>query len=457
MIFKSERVAAQWDTWCYYHNGTYYLYYLITEHSHGEGFGVASSSDGVHWTDHGWALRASDRMLHFLGTGAVWMSSDFDEGGRFICNYSEWRPGRDGGRTQNIFFAWSEDLVHWHEYGDECAFTIDERFYEKRGRWDCIFPMPRPQGGYYGTWTATPKGRDGLEGGIGLGYSEDGLHWEAAEPAVVIPDADESGAFWQFGDKVHAMFGKGGEGMVAYSAERVAGPYLMAAKNPVLLRCGHTYFCRFLPTPNGVLVNHHAMSGQKHGDRPITYAAPLKRAHVDPEGILRLKYWEGNDALKGEPLATDRTRSTASVRPIADRLDFARGVVVEGSVPIPDHGQSAPVALALDAGDRCYAVRVQAEARVEMGLMCTSNNTFKCMHWAERDLVLRGQVPFRLLARRGMLEFYLADHLMECWTMGCPGARAVGLRLVGAWPADAARQVQVWHMSLPGEVGDPSC
>lgn len=46
MIFKSEEVAAQWDTWAYYHEGTYYLYYLITEYSPGEGFGVATSKDG---------------------------------------------------------------------------------------------------------------------------------------------------------------------------------------------------------------------------------------------------------------------------------------------------------------------------------------------------------------------------------------------------------------------------
>jgi hypothetical protein len=47
MIFRSDRVKAQRDTWAYYHQGTYYLYYLITEDSPGEGFGVATSEDGV--------------------------------------------------------------------------------------------------------------------------------------------------------------------------------------------------------------------------------------------------------------------------------------------------------------------------------------------------------------------------------------------------------------------------
>ena len=75
MIFRSDLVKAQWDTWCTHHNGSYYLHYLITEHV-GEGFGVAISTDGVHWTDLGWAIRASDQMVRYLGTGSVWKAVD---------------------------------------------------------------------------------------------------------------------------------------------------------------------------------------------------------------------------------------------------------------------------------------------------------------------------------------------------------------------------------------------
>ena len=76
MFFKSEGVDAHWDTWMFFHEGTYYLFYLITEYSPGEGFGLATSPDGVTWTDHGWAIRASDKMVTYLGTGAVWKAPD---------------------------------------------------------------------------------------------------------------------------------------------------------------------------------------------------------------------------------------------------------------------------------------------------------------------------------------------------------------------------------------------
>ena len=47
MIFNSKKYNATWDTWMYYHDNTFYLYYLITENSPGEGFGVATSKDGI--------------------------------------------------------------------------------------------------------------------------------------------------------------------------------------------------------------------------------------------------------------------------------------------------------------------------------------------------------------------------------------------------------------------------
>ena len=51
-MFKS---GDTWDTWAFVENDTYYAYYLITEESPGEGFGVATSPNGAsNWTDHGY-------------------------------------------------------------------------------------------------------------------------------------------------------------------------------------------------------------------------------------------------------------------------------------------------------------------------------------------------------------------------------------------------------------------
>jgi len=445
MIFKSSVVKAQWDTWCYYHGGTYYLYYLITDQSPGEGFGVATSTDGVHWTDQGWALRASDDMVHFLGTGSVWKAVDFAESGCFICNYSEWRLDETGRRTQNILFARSEDLVHWTKYGDQHLFPVDTRFYERYGRWDCIFAIPRAEGGYWGTWTATPIGRDSLEGGIGLGFSRDGLHWEALPAPTIIPDTDESGAFHRLGDRngdsygayhsdrrgeVHAMFGKWGAGMLAYRANGVQGPYLQAGPGSPLLQSPHTYFSRYFEAPDGVLVNHHSMDGRRaEADRVITYAAPFKRFTVDADGIQRWRWWSGNEALKGSQVDT------------AAPVDLQRGVVIETSLDLGDMGNGQ---LAMDVdGDTCK-ITFATDGRVSFSNPSAPEDWQR--HLAvDCDIAFGRRVSLRVLVRRGMLELYADEWFVECWTMGCPDSRRLRLLPDRGGSVD---EVHVWQMDL---------
>ena len=431
MIFKSERVAAQWDTWCYHHAGTWYLYYLITESSAGEGFGVATSSDGVHWHDHGRAIRASDDMVRYLGTGSVWRDPAADD--RFLCNYSEWRLDDEGEPRQNILFAWSEDLLRWHKFGDAHLFAIDEGLYERYGRWDCINTLPRAAGGFRGTWTATPHGRRaGLRGGIGIGISDDGVHWRALPPAAVRPDADESGAMVEAGGTLHAMFGRD-RTMAAYTAQHFAGPYRLAGKNPLLLARHHAYFSRTFAVGEEVLVNHHAMDGRRvPSGRVITYAAPFKRFTVDDEGVQRWRWWPGNEALRG-----------SAVDPAAPQ-SFAQGLIVELAL---DLGAAPRVTLEVDG--QPYLIAVQRDGTVGFSTAAPAFD-WQRRHGADRQLSPGTEAACRILVRRGMLELYLDDHFMECWTMGCAEAATVRLDPAATAGGVAAR---AWSMDLPPQAG----
>lgn len=436
MMFRSSIVDAQWDTWCYFHNSTYYLYYLISERSIGEGFGVATSGDGVHWHDHGWAIRASDKMVHFLGTGSVW--PDPKQNGRFLCNYSEHRLDDSGNRRQCILFAWSDDLIHWNKFGDDHIFWIDERYYERYGRWDCIYAVPRPDGGYFGTWTATPKGRKDQNGGIGFGISADGVHWQALPPAEVQPDADESGAMVNINGTIHAMFGHFGAalkaGMYAYQADSFNGPYRVAKKNAFLLRAWQTYFSRYFETPDGVLVNHHSMDGCRNSaGRMITYLAPFKKLVIDEEGIQRWMWWPGNEKLKGR-----------NINP-CDEVDFQKGVIMEGTLQITDRNGAE---LRFNIDDSLYGIRVLDRGMVRFLKYDASQNTCSSLQEADRQLSSAKDYRFRLLARRGMAEFYLNDHFMECCVLGCPDARHIRYRFPESDKNTARSSMGIWESSL---------
>jgi hypothetical protein len=117
----------------------------------GEGFGVATSRDGQHWTDKGYVWHGPSWVQHrwWEGTGAVWRAADFNKTGRYVINYSQCpSKGAVGFGGQNITFAESYDLIHWTQTADngfvQSYFDIDTEHYKDPGRWDCIFSIPLP-------------------------------------------------------------------------------------------------------------------------------------------------------------------------------------------------------------------------------------------------------------------------------------------------------------------------
>ena len=452
MFFKSEGVDAHWDTWMYFHEGTYYLFYLITEYSPGEGFGLATSPDGVTWTDHGWAIKASDKMVTYLGTGAVWKSPDFDNSGRFICNYSEWRVEEDSRQTQNILFAWSDDLMNWTKFGDDHIFKVDTRFYEQHGRWDCIFPLPRPQGGYYGYWTATPK--DAV--GFGFGQSEDGVHWEALpSPELVWEGADppksmEAGAVAEFNGKYYAIVGQGTRTMKTMIADNPAGPYTVAPANYALLENSgdhkHTYFARFLPTPGEILVNHHAVTRfQLESGRDICYLAPLKRAFVDDEGTLWFGYWQGNERLKSNLVPAQFSDAGGGrIRMNGTEVDVEGGVVIEGQITLPAADQPETewpgLYIEYQAGQGSY-IQVGASGVTHFGLMAGDDEGSSREDIMARAWPFGPSVRFRTLLKASVMEFYLDDLLVQSYSLPAEATGRIGLLN----PANGIADVHVWN------------
>ena len=209
---RSKRTGNMWDTWLYLHQGEYYLYYLAKSRGQWDNISMARSPDGVHWKEIGRVL-SKGRGVTWMGTGSTWKSPHFEKDGKFFMNFSEWK-----GPRQTIFFAESKDLVHWTRLGNEYEFVQDERWYEQNGRWDCIWTIPRPGGGLYGYWTATPKAETG--GRFGFGETLDGITWKALPPPKVSGVGEgEVGAIEKIGDKYYMMFGTGGL-MVTLVADR---------------------------------------------------------------------------------------------------------------------------------------------------------------------------------------------------------------------------------------------
>ena len=489
MFYRPTKVARMWDTWLYHHDGVHYLYYLHeTTGARFDGISVATCADGVHFTEIGPIIEKRDDA-EWLGTGSVW-----EAGGRFVMNFSEQRKG-----VQAVFFMQSKDLIHWERLGDEYRCDPDPRWYDDTptGRWDCIWAVRRPGGGFWGYLTARPWSQTpGLSyESVGMVESDDGLHWHAVAPPTIEwgewppMDVGEVGAIEKIDDHYYLMLGYGETrlgnrqasetlgsrfGMYTFVADSPQGPFGADTEAYRLLTCNAsnprmTYFSRFYPTPDEMLVNHHSISRSN-----TRWMAPLKKAMIDSHGHLRLGYWPGNDAAKGRAIALDleacvrvypekpgsgwriSRQRLAADEPhggglvlFANHFNLEKGVIVEGKLEVhapPKRWSGIGVYVEEDARqDLGTALMVQTRGCTEIGALRGGRSLLP------DDALQLGiedgeRCPFRLLVRQSLLEFYLHDRLVQCYSL--PEQSSGRLGLVFESGRAVFEGLRAWEMSL---------
>ncbi len=337
-------------------------------------------------------------------------------------------------------------MLNWTRLGDEYEFVQDERWYERNGRWDCIWTIPKPGGGgLYGYWTATPKKETG--GRFGFGQSADGVHWEALPPPEVHGvGGGEVGAIVKVGDRYYMMFGHY-PAMRTLIAERPEGPFHAAAKNQVLLD-KHTYFSRFLSSPDGLLVNHHCMSRNRG-----IFFSPLKTADVDEEGTLRLGWWKGNEKMKHRAVEVQAAGEKKGTGPIcrngpegaSHKLDLspfsrlgpiamlgntfkvADGLILEGTVSLAGQSEDRRGLYVECIGNVGVAVLLDGAGKAEIGPIEPDGTGFKAEEKVDREMTFGRPAKFRLLVKHSLIEFYLDDVLIECYSLPQDASGRIGL------------------------------
>lgn len=407
MIFQPQSVDSSWDTWIYYNDNQYFLYYLVSSEKCWNGFGVATSLDCINWRDYGQVLFASDKMINYLGTGSTWKSPNYDNDKLFFCNYSEWREVNSRSE-QIIMFAKSYDLIHWYKIEPEIFFRSDNRYYtsyeDEQGRWDCIFTLPKKGAGYYGYFTAKVKGA------IGFGYAEsdDGIHWKALKPPILdfgkykINEEVEVGAIYEHNSKYYCLLGaaKNKCGMCVVTSDNPGGPFKSMNKNFELLSNNNymnAYFMRFFQTPEGLFVNHHAITRIKNKNGHVmTYLAPIKRVIFDNEGILWLVWWNQNENLKGEQFL---------YLPTVDQKSFifeAKGT------------DEAMISLVLENNSKLN-IRIHKNGVIEY--IYFNVNEESTDETCKKNILFSDKYSIKLLVHNDLTELYIDDYFITCYTL----------------------------------------
>ena len=489
MIFKPSIVARMWDTWLYYHEGKHYLFYLHNSRAdvRWDGMSVAVSTDGVHFDDHGPIIHKADDAV-WLGTGMVWRVGE-----KFMLNFSEERAD-----LQEIFFAESDDLLHWTRLpDDEYICRADSRWYADdptftSQRWDCIWALPREEGeGYIGFLTAVARhGPAGLCGTAGCVVSDDGRHFRAAPPVIetgVWGDRVEVGAVEKFGDRHYMLLGVGaaplgarqrsrlpaGEGgMFVLNSERQAGPYELDPQQAPFLSSSpilYTYFARFYRYGDDLLLNHHTVPRSGHAGPEDIYFSPLKSVQRDDAGILSLHWWTGNEALKGKEMpvvlgdsqlyglqedactiAGGQARLSAhtgglAVLPV--QYNTASGVILEAEVT--PHGTDAALSgvgvfVEGEIANQGTLLLAQSDGRVGVGRY--DGYSFRPLDAKPYGCSAEQPARWRLLLRDAHVELYIDDVHIQCYTMDHKSGGRLGFAVEAG--SATISNVQAWEMSL---------
>ena len=453
LFYKPARTGNIWDTWIYHFEGTFYLYYNpmpshLEKFEGWNGIGLATSDDGVHWREYGMVIEPVPN-IRFLGAGAVWSAGE-----KFIMNFSEWRDKPDGSFEQTIFFAESSDLINWHRLGRSNVFRPDPRWYDAKGRWDNIWSVPRPTGGYYGYWASTPTKHLGL----GFGESDDGITWKALAPPLLEGLSDhphpayspEVNAVYMQRGRYYALLGLDGvkpiwkdkntwhPGVTTFVSDSASGPFRPALKNhKLLVNNSSSYFLRFVDAGKEVLANHHSWEREVGRYAEVnphrTYMAPLKKAHWDEEGTLRLKWWEGNNKAKANSVSLASSLNETA-------FDSDEALILEGVISL----SSIPTGLFLQgSGEKGTGFLVHDNGLVEYGDINRDGSRFEKKGDVDRELTFRNEAHFRLIRKGQLTEFYLNDYLMQCYSLP---ARGTG-RIYVIGPADNLRQLKAWYCS----------
>jgi hypothetical protein len=205
------------------------------------------------------------------------------------------------------------------------------------------------------------------------------------------------------------------------------------------------YFTRFCRTPECLLINHHTIARGAQGGslKAQVYFGVLKTAVVDTDGTLRLGWWSGNEKLKnGTPVLTLPgliVKEDSLINILDKKLNIEGGIIVEGLLELPESKNPDPAGIFISCGeDSGSAIRIYSGGRCEFGEMNSNGTGWDAVISADRGMDFGPQSRFRLLLKGSLLEFYMNDILIECYSL--PSAANGQIGFIGNVSA-----VKVWN------------
>ena len=430
---KHRPKGSLWDTWLYYHEGVYYLYYLTQsgKTKFWDSHEVALSTDGVHWRFEKTTVEMPEGTKGF-GTGHIWKSPDFEKNHLWISNYH----GAEGDNPFVRFVA-SKDLLNWELVDKKYSYYTDPKWYQQVCA--CFDVIKGDDGYYYSQFSVgqyPPKDPGYPYCKFGFVRSKDTLNWESLPPLRGELDG-EVGGIEKIGEKYYMTISEGRIGV----SDSILGPFHYQKKNKCAFGKGDTYFPRFFHNaPDGPLMNVFFMR------RPC-FAAPLKGIEVDDEDILRVTWWPGNEALKETLLSEEVEKIDENRYVVKARYDTNHTTVIEAEITLADDrtGNAGLAGLYFANGNNTTVEAVLFGRGhtylADVDLTKSGAAPVRIKRACSRDLDFGTRQKVRLVLFHDLMEVYVNDYLtILASKVGNSGH-------IGAWRGDhdnRVENVQIW-------------
>jgi hypothetical protein len=454
LLFYKPPSEGFWDHTLFFHSGQYFLIYQIGEPS--AAFALSSSLDGLHWRYHEKIFSASEHGLaSAYSPSTIWSHFNGKQTIFYIAGTSIESDG-----TLTPFHLESRDLLQW-KISTAIEYIGDGNF----GIGMSGGVNPRRSGGYEAFADVLPT-KNGTLIFASL-ESDDGLKWHARKTLVIEGlnsmsfnprEQPELGGALEHAGRYYFLAGLNDldnsldpderiftPGCTTLISDTLFGPVYPSPKNRILISTNNSYFLRFSRTNEHVLVHHQSYIPKDSASLVHTdaYYAPLKLAHWDDEGNLRLKYWSGNDKAKTQSIMID-------IPPVwnADQICFIGHVfplddtfIVEGTVEISRNGAVGLYFCRCD-NEQGSAFLIHADGTAEFGSMKEDHfDSFVRIDSCNREIPIGRYVKFRLLRRALLVELYVDDFLMYCYAL--PDGSSGKIGLIGR--RDAWHRINAWY------------
>jgi hypothetical protein len=125
----------------------------------------------------------------------------------------------------------------------------------------------------------------------------------------------------------------------------------------------------------------------------------------------------------------------------SDLFDAAKGVVLEGTLALPETKEQTRRGLYIECGkDSGVAILLNAAGAAELGPMRGDGLGCKAEKAVDREMTFGKPARFRLLLKHSLLEFYLDDILIECFSLPQSATGRIGLM-----GAESFGTLNAWH------------